>query len=56
MKGVGTVVLGKVTQGKVKIYDTLKLMPKGADVMIKSIQIHDDPVDEAASSAGWDSL
>jgi len=51
VKGVGTVILGKVTQGKVKIYDNLKLLPKGSDVLIKSIQMHDDPVDEATSPA-----
>ncbi len=51
VKGVGTVVLGKVTQGKVKQYDNLKLFPSGADVMIKSIQMHDDPVEEAVSPA-----
>jgi selenocysteine-specific translation elongation factor len=51
VKGVGTVILGKVIQGKVKQYDNLKLFPKGVDVMIKSIQMHDDPVDEAISPA-----
>src|SRR5437660_1304941 len=51
VKGVGTVILGKVIQGKVKTYDTLKLLPKGSDVLIKSIQMHDDPVDEAISPA-----
>ena len=51
VKGIGTVILGKVTQGKVKVYDNLKLMPQGIDVMIKSIQMHDDPVDEATSPA-----
>ena len=51
VKGVGTVILGKVAQGKVKQYDNLKLLPKGADVLIKSIQMHDDPVDEAISPA-----
>ena len=51
VKGVGTVILGKVTQGKVKTYDNLKLLPKGSDVLIKSIQMHDDPVDEAISPA-----
>lgn len=51
VKGVGTVILGKVTQGKVKIYDNLKLLPTGSDVLIKSIQMHDDPVDEATSPA-----
>lgn len=44
VKGVGTVVLGKVTHGKVNQYDNLKLYPAGVDVMIKSIQMHDDPV------------
>jgi selenocysteine-specific translation elongation factor len=42
-------MLGKVEQGKIKQYDTLKLLPAGIDVLIKSIQMHDDPVDEAAS-------
>ena len=51
VKGVGTVVLGKVTQGKVKQYDNLKLLPNGSDVMIKSIQMHDDPVEEAVCPA-----
>jgi len=51
VKGVGTVILGKVAQGKVKIYDNLKLLPKGIDVLVKSIQMHDEPVDEAISPA-----
>ncbi len=51
VKGVGTVILGKVISGKVKQYDTLKLLPSGVDVMIKSIQMHDDPVPEAISPA-----
>jgi len=51
VKGVGTVVLGKVLQGKLKQYDNLKLFPSGKDVMIKSIQMHDDPVEEATSPA-----
>ncbi len=51
VKGVGTVVLGKVLQGKLKQYDNLKLFPSGQDVMIKSIQMHDDPVEEATSPA-----
>lgn len=51
VKGVGTVILGKVVSGKVKQYDNLKLLPSGVDVMIKSIQMHDDPVNEAVSPA-----
>lgn len=51
VKGVGTVILGKVAQGKVKAYDKLKILPKGDEIMIKSIQMHDDPVEEATSPA-----
>jgi len=51
VKGVGTVILGKVTSGKVKQYDNLKLYPAGIDVLIKSIQMHDDPVDESICPA-----
>ena len=42
VKGVGTVVLGKVLQGIVKQYDKLKHLPSGFEVMIKSIQMHDN--------------
>src|SRR5437870_2695440 len=51
VKGVGIVILGKVTQGKIRVYDNLKLVPKGVDVVVKSIQMHDDPVEEASSPA-----
>lgn len=51
VKGVGTVILGKVISGKIKQYDNLKLYPAGVDVMIKSIQMHDDPVEEAICPA-----
>lgn len=51
VKGVGTVILGKVTNGKIKQYDNLKLYPAGIDVLIKSIQMHDDPVDESVCPA-----
>ncbi len=51
VKGVGTVILGKVTNGKIKQYDNLKLYPAGIDVLIKSIQMHDDPVEESDSPA-----
>ena len=51
VKGVGTVVLGKVLQGTVNQYDNLKHMPSGVDVMVKSIQMHDDDVKQAICSA-----
>jgi len=51
VKGVGTVILGKVTNGKIKQYDNLKLYPAGIDVLVKSIQMHDDPVEESTCPA-----
>ena len=51
VKGVGTVILGKVTAGKIKQYDNLKLYPLGSNVLIKSIQMHDDPVEESICPA-----
>lgn len=51
VKGVGTVVLGKVLCGKVKQYDNLRLLPSNLDVVVKSIQMHDDAVLEAESPA-----
>ncbi|MGI0036262.1 MAG: EF-Tu/IF-2/RF-3 family GTPase, partial [Nitrososphaera sp.] len=44
VKGVGTVVLGVVRQGSVKVYDDLVIMPTKKSVVVKSIQMHDDPV------------
>ena len=49
--GVGTVVLAKVFAGSIKRYDNLRLLPSGREVMIKSIQMHDDDVVEARSPA-----
>ena len=51
VKGVGTVILGKVTNGAIKQYDNLKLYPAGIDVLVKSIQMHDDPVSESVCPA-----
>ena len=51
VKGAGTVILGRVNQGEIKQYDNLKLLPEGIDVMVKSIQMHDDTVAEARSPA-----
>ena len=51
VKGGGTVVLGKVLQGTINQYDNLKHLPSGTDVMVKSIQMHDDDVKQAVCPA-----
>jgi len=52
IKGVGTVlVLGVIKQGAVKAFDRLKILPSGKDILVKSVQMHDDPVTECKSPA-----
>lgn len=47
VKGVGTVVLGSVKDGKIKVHDVLEIFPAQKEVVIKSIQMHDVDVQEA---------
>lgn len=51
VKGAGTIILGKVISGTVYKYDSLTLYPADIPVLVKSIQMHDDPVDTASSPA-----
>jgi selenocysteine-specific translation elongation factor len=51
VKGIGTVILGVIKQGTVKTYDQLKILPSGNNILVKSIQMHDDPVNESKSPA-----
>ena len=51
VKSVGTVVLGRVVSGKVKVYDKLKMFPSNKEVLIKSIQINDKNFKEAEVSS-----
>jgi selenocysteine-specific translation elongation factor len=46
LKGLGIVVLGVIKQGTVKVHDQLKIMPIAKDILVKSIQMHDDPVSQ----------
>jgi selenocysteine-specific translation elongation factor len=49
VKGIGTVILGVIRQGTVKTYDELNILPSGKSTLVKSIQMHDDPVNESKS-------
>jgi len=51
VKGVGTVILGVIKQGRVNIYDELTLLPAGKSILVKSIQMHDDSVHGSESPA-----
>jgi selenocysteine-specific translation elongation factor len=47
VKGVGTVVLGLMSKGAVKIHDTLMALPGTKITQVRSIQKHDDDFDLA---------
>ena len=47
VKGVGTVALGYVVQGKILRHATLKALPGKKEVIVRSIQKHDDDFDIA---------
>ncbi|MEM2137712.1 MAG: EF-Tu/IF-2/RF-3 family GTPase [Candidatus Anstonellaceae archaeon] len=51
VKGVGTVALGIVQQGVVKVHDKLVLSPSGVQFEVKSIQVQDENVNEAEASS-----
>ncbi len=47
VKGIGTVVLSVIRQGRVKKFDPLRVEPIGRDITIKSIQSQDNDIAEA---------
>ncbi|MDO9508768.1 MAG: selenocysteine-specific translation elongation factor [Thermovirgaceae bacterium] len=49
VKGFGSVVTGTAYRGKVRKDDTLVLLPRGLKADIRSVQIHDTPVNEGRS-------
>ena len=51
VKGVGVVVLGILRQGAIKVHDELILFPHKRKVIVKSIQMHDQNVEESYSPA-----
>ena len=42
MKGFGTVVTGTLASGRIKIGDTVEIMPSGAKAKIRGLQIHNE--------------
>jgi len=49
VKGVGTVALGVVKRGVVRKHDELVIYPGHKKVLVKSVQVHDTDVSEAAA-------
>ncbi len=51
VKGVGTVALGIVQQGKVSVHQKLSFIPSGVEAEVKSIQVQDEDVKEAGAGS-----
>jgi selenocysteine-specific elongation factor len=49
IKGFGTVVAGTVLSGKVKIGDTLELLPEKVSVKVRGIEVHNKQVNEVGT-------
>jgi len=50
LRGIGTVVTGTLWSGTISEGDTLRVAPRGGDVRVRSVQVHDAAV--ASASAG----
>jgi selenocysteine-specific elongation factor len=49
LRGIGTVVTGTLWSGTVRAGDRLAVEPGGREVRVRSVQVHDRAVDEAAA-------
>jgi selenocysteine-specific elongation factor len=47
LRGIGTVVTGTLWSGSVGEGDELRVEPAGAEVRVRSVQVHDEPVERA---------
>jgi selenocysteine-specific elongation factor len=49
LRGIGTVVTGTLWSGTVRTGDRLTIEPGGREVRVRSVQVHDQPRDEASA-------
>ena len=47
LRGIGTVVTGTLWSGSIAVSDLLRLEPAGRTVRVRSVQVHDQPVEQA---------
>jgi selenocysteine-specific elongation factor len=47
LRGIGTVATGTLWSGRIAAGDTLRVEPRGREVRVRSVQVHDQPVDVA---------
>ena len=49
LRGIGTVVTGTLWSGEVRAGDLVRVLPRGLDARVRSVQVHDRPVDRAGA-------
>src|ERR687886_411426 len=49
LRGIGTVVTGTLWSGSIGEGDSLRVEPAGLDVRVRSVQVHDEPVERAGA-------
>ena len=49
LRGIGTVVTGTLWRGEIRAGDAVRVMPRGLDARVRSVQVHDRPVERAAA-------
>jgi selenocysteine-specific elongation factor len=49
LKGIGTVVTGTLWSGSIGQGDSVRVLPLGLDARVRSVQVHDQPVERAAA-------
>jgi selenocysteine-specific elongation factor len=49
LRGIGTVVTGTLWSGEVGAGDSVRVLPRGLEARVRSVQVHDRPVERAAA-------
>jgi selenocysteine-specific elongation factor len=49
LRGIGTVVTGTLWAGSVAAGDLVRVLPGGLDARVRSVQVHDEPVERAGA-------
>jgi selenocysteine-specific elongation factor len=49
LRGIGTVVTGTLWAGSIGAGDAVRVLPRGLEARVRSVQVHDEPVERAAA-------
>jgi selenocysteine-specific elongation factor len=47
LRGIGTVVTGTLWSGSIAAGDQVRILPRGLEARVRSVQVHDEPVERA---------